>query len=258
MEITGLKLPNEKLVRSFSFFSGCAVGVVAAFNVVLHPPVNFKSANLLTNFWVLRIGIGLFSISIFSDDVDFADPLDRRLPSPSLASSILNTTSSIEPFPLTFEDSDELVLALFSIFFPPCDAFKSWNFSFFFKVLWFCLAKWSPSVSASSSASSTCLSKDVIDDDADVEPDDSGGVVLSCCDGGGKSITKSGCNRLRVKIADCGWFTFTFTCNNKAPSALVVLALFCHFSRFCWKILNGWYSLLIGSFGVLGVLVGSA
>jgi hypothetical protein len=36
------------------------------------------------------------------------------------------------------------------------------------------------------------LSKEVIDDEADVEPDESGGVVLSCCDGGGKSITKSG------------------------------------------------------------------
>lgn len=238
MEIAGLKLPNEKLARSFSVFSGCVmsgcVGVVAVFTVVLQPPVSFKSANWLTNFWVLRFGIGLFSASIFSDDADLFEPVDKRLPSTSWASSILNTTSSIESRLVAFEDSVELELALFCIFFPPWGA--SWNFSFFFKVLWFCFAKWSPSVSESSSASSTCLSSDVMEDEADVEPDDSGGVVLSCWDGGGRSITRSGCKRFRVRIADCGWLA----CNTKAPSALVELARFCHFSRFCWKMLNGW------------------
>jgi hypothetical protein len=49
IEIAGLKLPNVKLARSFSVFSGCVtrgiVGVVEVFTVVLQPPVNFKSAN---------------------------------------------------------------------------------------------------------------------------------------------------------------------------------------------------------------------
>lgn len=221
MEIAGLKLPSVKLARSFSVFSGCVVmgcdGVVAVLTVVLHPPVSFKSANWLTNFCVLRSGIGDFSM-------DFVEPVDSRFS--SWASSILSTTSST-----TFDDSVELELELFSIFF----VFKSWNFSFFFSVLWFCFAKWSPSVSASSSISSPCLSSDVIEDEAEVEPDDNGGVMLSE-DGGGKSITKSGCSRFRVKIADCGWLTWI----KASPSALVVLARFCHFSRFCWKILNGW------------------
>jgi hypothetical protein len=91
------------------------------------------------------------------------------------------------------------------------------------------------------------LSNDVIEDDAEVEPDDNGGVTLSWDEGGGRSITKSGANRLRVKIADwvlefcteigaCGWMALT---TNGTSVLLVELARFCHFSRFCWNIVNG-------------------
>lgn len=103
---------------------------MAVLTVVLQPPVNFRSANLLTNFWVLRSGIGDFSVSILSDDVDLFEPVESRLESLSFASSILNTMLSIDP--LVFDESLELELVLLSIFLP---ADESWNFSFFLSVL---------------------------------------------------------------------------------------------------------------------------
>lgn len=249
-----------KLLLSFSGFSWTTAGFVG---IVLHPPVNLRSANWLTNFCVFLKGIGLFSISIFNvaDLLEMLEPVDNRFSEESPDSSIRRTTSSME-FRLLVDVDISVNLAASAL-----RAFLSrgeWsrNFSFFFRVHWFCLAKHSPKVMPSSGSSANCVwgfrkcfvkyiliyvfkiieltcnwSKEVVDEEAEADPEDNGGVVS--CWVSGKSWTKSGWNLfLLVKMLEL--------CV-EAPAATSLGSLvvsFCHFSRFCWKMFRGWYSLV--------------